>query len=512
MCGIAGIVGREDELVEAPTIQRMCRTITHRGPDDEGVYANRNVGLGMRRLSIIDLSGGHQPIHNEDKSIWVVFNGEIYNFRSWDGSAVSDGSVILGVYKEDGVSAFARFDGEFAISIWDSKEESIILARDPFGTKPLYFSVNGDRLLWASSASAIHAMEPHLRCQAVASPVRQHTTTVQEPYTSFSGIWALPPGHALIATHHGVRFHCFHHWSTAEPVGSSVDRVFETLEESLRSRLDYDGTLAVPMSGGIDSGIIAFVADRLNIRYHIFSVVEMFGRATEETEAIHRRIERLRNVSEVTLLSCGEEEYGAALRDMYLPDYYDFETYDNGNILVHALCSEVRRRGLRVMIDGAGGDELFHGYRFRDDFAPVAGWPRTWDRTPSYYSLYSTLLAWTAKTERAGGHFSIETRFPYQNLHLMMAATSLRITDSLKWPLRKFLLSQPNYGPPTQLDVDGKYGFSIKHRDLNLVLEDLKIAWRTQNDVKTEMLVRPAMFPFLIGSDSTCNLQELRRN
>jgi asparagine synthetase B (glutamine-hydrolysing) len=439
------------------------------------------------------------------------YNGEIYNFRSWDASAVSDGSVILAVYKEEGVGAFALFDAEFAISIWDDNEEAIILARDPFGTKPLYFSINGERLLWASSASAIHAMEPHLRCHPVTSPVSQHTTSVQEPYSSFAGIWALPPGHALIATRCGIHFRCFHHWLPAVPTGSNLDNVFEALEESLRRRLDYDGTLAVPMSGGIDSGIIAFIADRLNIRYHIFSVVEMFGHATEETETIHRRIERLRHVSEVTLLSCGEEEYGAALRDMYLPDYYDFETYDNGNILVHTLCSEVGRRGLRVMIDGAGGDELFHGYRFRDDFVPVPGWPRTWDSTPSYYSLYSTLLAWTAKTERAGGHFSIETRFPYQNLQLMMAATSLRITDSLKWPLRRFLLDQPNYGRPTQLDINGKYGFSIKHRDLNLVLEDLRVAWRTQNDVETEMLVRPIVFPFQIGCDVECNLDELRR-
>lgn len=228
----------------------------------------------------------------------------------------------------------------------------------------------------------------------------------------------------------------------------------------------------------------------------------MFGRPTEETEAIYRRVDQLKNALGISLISCGEEQYLAALDDIYLPDYYDYETFDNGNILVHTLCSEIHKCGLRVMVDGGGGDEIFHGYKFRDDFGRVSGWPPLWDHIPSYYSLYTTLLAWTAKTDRAGGHFSIETRFPYQCVSVLNAAASLRITPTLKWPLREFLLNRTDYAAPSELDLTGKYGFSVKNKDLADIKRDMRAAWRLQQSLQEETFGDPLPFPFEIGRDS----------
>ncbi|PYY00549.1 MAG: asparagine synthetase B, partial [Acidobacteria bacterium] len=158
MCGIAGIVGADQSyLAEAAQVHRMCQAIVHRGPDDEGIYAKGCAGIGMRRLSIIDLSTGNQPIHNEDRTIWVVFNGEIYNFpelrEKLEGLGHefytnTDTEVIVHLYEEYGTACVRELRGMFAFAIWDENRQKLVLGRDRFGKKPLHYAVSEGRLLF----------------------------------------------------------------------------------------------------------------------------------------------------------------------------------------------------------------------------------------------------------------------------------------------------------------------------------------------------------------------------
>ena len=170
MCGIAGVVGKRSETVDPADVHRMCQTIAHRGPDDEGIYAHGPVGLGMRRLSIIDVSGGHQPIHNEDKSIWVVFNGEIYNFpelrhdleaRGHQFYTHTDTEVIVHLYEEMGADCIKKLRGMFAIALYDFRNNVLLLARDRMGKKPLYYALHRGRLLFGSEMKALLALAPN---------------------------------------------------------------------------------------------------------------------------------------------------------------------------------------------------------------------------------------------------------------------------------------------------------------------------------------------------------------
>src|SRR5712692_6949505 len=172
MCGIAGIVSSEPNAqIDAVEIQQMCQTIIHRGPDDEGIYVKGPVGLGMRRLSIIDLAGGHQPIHNEDKTIWVVLNGEIYNFpelrRELERSGHcfytnTDTEVIVHLYEKFGAECVQKLRGMFAFAIYDEGQGKLLLARDRLGKKPLHYVLTKGRLLFGSEIKALLAVAPEL--------------------------------------------------------------------------------------------------------------------------------------------------------------------------------------------------------------------------------------------------------------------------------------------------------------------------------------------------------------
>lgn len=342
-------------------------------------------------------------------------------------------------------------------------------------------------------------MEKHEFCAAVKGPTYQHSYAIQEPYTSYDRIWLLPPGHFLIADDKGAQLYCYNQWTEYCPQSKSLDEVFLALDETLKSRLDYNGMIGIPMSGGIDSGIIAFMADQLNLKYHIFSVVKIFGQNTEETDIILQRIKRFKKVSKITLLECNEEQYQKALQEMFLPNYYDSEKFDNGNILMHTVFDSMQKKGIRVAVDGSGGDELFHGYKFRDDYRPVKDWPQPWKTNNYFYSLYTTLLDYTSKADRAGAYFSIESRFPFQSVGLMKAALKMKYSSILKWPLRKYLMQRLNYGTPLRADLRAKFGFSIKNRNKVKMIVDMQKAWCKSNHL-TSLPRKPATpFPFKMG-------------
>lgn len=505
MCSIAGVYwfnkanSPKDDGLYKMTEQALS-VLVNRGPDESSLATvSENCVLAGNRLAIRGgINRGSMPFRHNGNVLF--YNGEIYNYKKWNSKAVSDGEVLLPLYEDKKHNAFVELDGEFAISLWDNKEGALYLVRDFFGTKPLYFSLNKDRLLWASSASAINAMEKHSFCSAVKGPTYKHALDVQEPYTSFNGVWLVPPGHFLKVDKGGAKLFCYNLWP--EYGGNTIDtkECFEALSESLKTRVDFDGVVGIPMSGGIDSGIIAFMADKLKIRYQIFSLVEIFGKKTEETDVILDRVSRLKNCEKVTLIKFGEEEYRKALSEIFLKDYYDSERFGGGDLLMHAVFDAMHKEKIRVAIDGSGGDELFHGYKFHDDFKSVHGWPKNWKNTNYFYSLYTTLLDYTSKSDRAGAHFSIEARYPYQNVKLMHASLKLKFSDVLKWPLRKFLLENVDYGIPTDIDRYGKYGFSVKNKDINEVISDMQLAWCKSNGLTTLSRKSPLKFPFRMGN------------
>src|SRR5262252_9096598 len=208
MCGIAGIVDSDrSRQADAREISRMCRTIAHRGPDDEGIHVAGHVGLGMRRLSIIDLSTGRQPIHNEDQSVWIVFNGEIYNFadlrarlesRGHCFYTNSDTEVIVHLYEDHGPDCVHSLRGMFAFAVWDEKFQRLLLARDRFGKKPLHYALHDGRLLFGSEIKALLAGDPTLADVHADGLVNFfYFGYIPDPLTAFRSIHKLPPGHLL---------------------------------------------------------------------------------------------------------------------------------------------------------------------------------------------------------------------------------------------------------------------------------------------------------------------------
>src|SRR5258708_10963440 len=208
MCGIAGIVSAAaGDRIEASTIHRMCQAIVHRGPDDEGIFVKDGTGLGMRRLSIIDLVGGHQPVFNEDRSVWIVFNGEIYNFlqlrRELESSGHrfytnSDTEVIVHLYEEMGSECVQKLRGMFAFALYDEHRRKLLIARDRLGKKPLHYAHVNERLLFGSEIKAILAVAPELT-QIDHSAILQYLYFgyILDPGTAFKNIPKLPAGHLL---------------------------------------------------------------------------------------------------------------------------------------------------------------------------------------------------------------------------------------------------------------------------------------------------------------------------
>jgi asparagine synthase (glutamine-hydrolysing) len=256
MCGIAGMLKTElGAVVDSPTIHRMCQTIVHRGPDDEGVYVKDGVGLGMRRLSIIDVSGGRQPIHNEDKTLWVVFNGEIYNFRELREELEraghrfytnTDTEVIVHLYEDLGLDFVQKLRGMFAIALYDERQRRMVLARDRLGKKPLHYSFAAGQLLFGSEIKSLLAVAPELAEVDQAALLQYfYFGYILDPATAFRSIRKLPPGFLLELVNGEIsvrRYWDLPTYGTAEPKSEDeyLEELENKLEEAVRIRLISD--------------------------------------------------------------------------------------------------------------------------------------------------------------------------------------------------------------------------------------------------------------------------------
>ena len=393
MCGIAGIVdGRPEARVDQPTIHRMCQTIVHRGPDDEGIFVKGGTGLGMRRLSVIDLSGGHQPVFNEDRTVWVVFNGEIYNFpqlrRELENQGHrfytnSDTEVIVHLYEDLGADCVQKLRGMFALALYDEKRRCLLMARDRLGKKPLHYALANGRLLFASEIKAILAVAPDLvEVNAQALLDYLYFGYVPDPITAFTSIQKLPPGNLLRFENGAISIRQYWDlpaYDTYFP--KSEEECLEELErrlfEATRIRLISDVPLGAFLSGGVDSSIvvammarassgpvktfsIGFAQDEFNEAHYARLVATKFG--TEHHEMILNP-DVVQTVEHLT--SSLEEPFADS---SMLPTYY---------------VSQMARQHVTVALSGDGGDEIFAGYNryrihaSRQIFEHIPEWTRT---------------------------------------------------------------------------------------------------------------------------------------
>src|SRR5579864_2359702 len=373
MCGICGVAGG-DAAGGRELVARMCAAMVHRGPDDEGSVHLEGVTLGMRRLSIIDLVGGHQPIHNEDSSVWVVQNGEIYNHLELRDQLIasghrfiteSDTEVLVHGYEHWGEAVVERLNGMFAFAIFDRPRRAVFLARDRVGIKPLHYAVDGRRLVFASELKAL-LRDPALRkgIDPVALDEYLAYEFVPSPRSIVRGISKLQPGHTLTWSldEGGPRLRRY--WaatlSPGDTRGQSLDVAAEelrdVLRESVRKELISDVPLGVFLSGGIDSSAVTAMMKQLGGEVKSFSVG--FAERSFDESGHAREVARHLGTDhhELTLEP-------PMLLDLIprLPALLD-EPLGDASIIPTYLLSAFTRQHVKVALGGDGGDELFAGY------------------------------------------------------------------------------------------------------------------------------------------------------
>jgi len=372
MCGICGIAG-SDAPPDVEAVRRMNGRLVHRGPDSDGVFANERVALAMRRLSIIDLEGGDQPIANEDGSMVVVQNGEIYNYRELRAelerrghrfATHSDTEVLVHLYEEHGADFVERLRGMFAIALWDVRERRLLLARDRFGIKPLYYRHEGGELSFASELKAL-MQQPGFSRQIDPRAVAAFLAfnSIPAPLTIFTEARKLPPGTLAVWVDGELSQRRYARPAPVEagearrrPEAALAEELRETLRDSVRAHLVADVPVGVLLSGGVDSaGLVALAAGEQAEPVKTFSV--------GFEEASFDELERARLVA---------KRYGAEHHEIVLrPDAVELlpklveafdEPFGDSSALPTYLVSELAAGEVKVALSGEGGDELFGGY------------------------------------------------------------------------------------------------------------------------------------------------------
>ncbi|MCL4499239.1 MAG: asparagine synthase (glutamine-hydrolyzing), partial [Chloroflexi bacterium] len=280
MCGIAGTLNLDNSRVDKRALHRMMGSLVHRGPDDEGIYVDGPVGLGFRRLSIIDLEGGHQPLSNEDGSIWIIFNGEVYNFqelrqdlekRGHQFRTYTDTETIVHLYEENGPRCVEKLNGMFAFALWDAKRRRLVLARDRLGVKPLCYHLDGRRLAFGSEIQAL-LTDPDLSRELDPVALAQYLKLwyIPSPRTIFKSIRKLPPAHLLICEKGQVRLERYWKLDFSRKLDLTDaewgERILDLLKDAVRIRLISDVPLGAFLSGGIDSSMVVALMSQATSR------------------------------------------------------------------------------------------------------------------------------------------------------------------------------------------------------------------------------------------------------
>ncbi len=375
MCGFAGKLSFKSERpVDQSLIKKMTDKISHRGPDAEGFYfsPDRRLGLGFRRLSIIDLSpAGNQPMTNEDQTLWIVFNGEIYNFpelraalkeRGHSFRSRTDTECVLHLYEEKGIDCLRQLRGMFSFAIWDSRKQELFLARDRLGKKPLKYYYDGSSFIFASELKAILA-DPAVRKEIDDEAIDEYLTYqyVPHPKTGFKNIWKLEPAHYLLVKADGSLIKK-QYWSLdfSQKLDFSEseweERVLAKLRESVRSRLISDVSLGAYLSGGIDSSlVVALMAEEISEPVKTFSIG---FEENDYNELPYARLiaERYRTDHHELIVRPN------ALEILPRVVYHYEEPYADSSALATWYLARETKKQVTVALNGDGGDENFAGY------------------------------------------------------------------------------------------------------------------------------------------------------
>jgi asparagine synthase (glutamine-hydrolysing) len=395
MCGICGQYNFETAApVHRRNIETMTKTLIHRGPDDEGYYVNGPLGFGFRRLSIIDLGGGHQPMSDQEESVWVVFNGEIYNFpelkRELEGHGhvfrtKSDTEVIIHGYKQWGDEVLNRLNGMFGLAIWDVKQRRLLLARDPFGIKLIYYRIEGGSLYFGSEMRAVRATMPEradIDPTSVNLFLRYRYTP--SPYTILKGVRKLAPGTKLViqnGSHELSRWYRFRptHFAPPKSPGEAREELLALYKQAVKRQLISDVPVGLLLSGGVDSGLLLALMNLNGSAWPTYTVGYGSSFAddeladAEETARIlgskQTAVTISKSIFEETLpkiVGCLEEPIAAS---SIVPMYF--------------VC-ERARQDVKVALVGQGPDELFGGYRRHLGVRYGGTWARLphWMRAP----------------------------------------------------------------------------------------------------------------------------------
>jgi len=458
MCGIAGIVGASgDNWIDRDVIHRMCETIIHRGPDDEGIFIKNGTGLGMRRLSIIDLAGGHQPVFSEDHTCWVVFNGEIYNFSELRRELENQGhrfrtrtdtEVIVHLYEELGRDCVHKLRGMFAFALFDERHRRLLLARDRLGKKPLHYAMSRGRLVFGSEIKAILAAAPELSTVNPQALLQYfYFGYIPDPATAFLSIQKLAPGHVLEFERGEVRVHQY--WDLPEygtylPVSEEecLEELEEKLAEAVRLRLIADVPLGAMLSGGTDSATIVALMSRassrpvktfsIGFRHADFDEIPYARTVAGKFSTDHHELILEPEVVEtVEILSRSlEEPFGDS---SMLPTYY---------------VSRLARRHVTVALSGDGGDEVFAGYdRYRihlqersHDWIPQ--WLGKWYRRYAYphlsYGFPGRNLAYSVSLPWPERYLEAVSLAPYQRNFGLLSHEFVEVLRGAVDPLNMF--------------------------------------------------------------------------
>jgi asparagine synthase (glutamine-hydrolysing) len=383
MCGIVGAVYSEPGHVDQPLVRRMCALIRRRGPDDEGFYFDNQVGLGMRRLAIIDVNSGRQPVYNEDRTVAVVFNGEIYNYkelreellkRGHSLSTHSDTECIAHLYEDFGEDYVTHLRGMFAIAIWDLRQKKLLLARDRFGIKPLYYWQDRGDLYFGSELKCLLSVDRH-ETQMDLQSVSEFFTFkyVPGPRTIYRGIAELPPGHTGVWRNGEFTTRRYWQLKFSPDHSKSVDYYREGLlhhlEEAVRLHLISEVPLGSFLSGGIDSSaVVALMAKICPGNVKTFTVGFGEGQPGADERPYARTVAQMFKTDHSECLYENPQQQVESILPSMI-EAFD-EPFADSSMIPNYLICQAARQWVTVALSGIGGDELFAGYeRYRGTLA-----------------------------------------------------------------------------------------------------------------------------------------------
>ncbi|MEM5805349.1 MAG: asparagine synthase (glutamine-hydrolyzing) [Candidatus Aenigmatarchaeota archaeon] len=481
MCGIAGIFGEYD----INTLKKMTNILYHRGPDDRGFYSNEKIGLGNRRLAIIDLEGGHQPIHNEDESIWVTFNGEIYNFLELKKILESEGhkfytntdtEVIVHAYEQYGPECVKKFNGMFAFAIWDERKKRLMLARDYCGIKPLYYTVLKDgSVIFASEIKSI-LQDERAKIQPDFQSIHEFLNLRYFPRekTPFFGIKKLLPGHYLLATKNKIvikKYNEFVYKPINAPENYFIQKLNEIIKNAIKRHMISDVPIGFYLSGGIDSSTIVYFAKEVSGNSDLKTFCMGFNEEMDEF-----------NDAQLVADALGTDHHNILIKQSFIeetPKLIWYTDMPKRNLYPYYI-SEAASKYVKVVLNGLGGDELFGGYEWKYQYAEKLNRiisnklfiPKKNFKNPIYDLTSDQFLSFLRNFDRTSQYILIQSAdkiYPHE-YPFIYGDKFYSVSKKLKLPKKyylKFFKTKNSF-----LDQILMADFSVKLSDDFLLVED----------------------------------------